>query len=50
MLWDLVNSILGSVPERYEFLLIFGVLFILYFLVMIFNLLYQAILNVLKGL
>lgn len=50
MLWDLVNSFLGSLPEQYDFIKIFGVLFILYIFIMIFNLIWQGILSVIKGL
>lgn len=49
MLWDLVNMFMGSLPEEFEFLKIFGVLFVLYIFIMIFNMLWQATLNILKG-
>lgn len=38
MLNDLVNLIFGSLPEEFEFLKIFGYLFVLYFFVGIFKL------------
>lgn len=50
MLWDLVNMFMGSIPEQYDFLKIFGVLFVLYIFIMIFNLIWQAILSLVKGL
>lgn len=50
MLWDLVNMFMGSIPEQYDFLKIFGVLFIFYIFIMIFNLIWQAILSLVKGL
>lgn len=50
MLWDLVNMFMGSIPEQYDFLKIFGVLFVLYIFIMIFNLIWQGILSLVKGL
>lgn len=50
MLWDLVNSFMGSLPEEYDFLKIIGVIFVLYCFIMIFNLLWRALLNIIKGL
>ena len=38
MLWDLVNLFMGSIPEEFQFLLAFGVLFVLYILIMLFKL------------
>lgn len=37
MLWDLVNLFMGSLPEEFEFLKIFGVLFVLYITVSLFK-------------
>lgn len=37
MLNDLVNSIFGSLPEEFEFLKIFGYLFVLYIFVSLFK-------------
>lgn len=37
MLWTIVNLIMGSLPEEFEFLKIFGVLFILYIAISLFK-------------
>ena len=38
MLWDLVTQFMGSVPESFEFLYAFGVLFVLYIFISMFKL------------
>ena len=43
MLNDLVNSIFGSIPEEFEFLKIFGYLFILYIFCSMFKLFIDVI-------
>lgn len=50
MLWELVNSFLGSIPEEYDFIKIFGVLFIMYIVLQLFNMLYESIRQLLRGL
>lgn len=50
MLWDLVNFVMGSLPDDFKFLYIFGVLMILYIFISIFKLFIDVIKDFLRGL
>lgn len=43
MLYDLVNLIMGSLPQEFEFLKAFGILFILYIFIALFKLFIDVI-------
>lgn len=43
MLYDLVNLIMGSLPDEFKFLYIFGMLFILYIFIGLFKLFIDVI-------
>ena len=37
MLWEIVTSFMGSLPEEFQFMYIFGVIFVLYILISLFK-------------
>lgn len=43
MLWNLVNLFMGSLPQEFEFMKIFGILFIMYIFIRIFNMFIEVI-------
>lgn len=49
MLWDIVNMFMGSLPEEFEFLKIFGVLFVLYILISLFKFFIELMLDFSKS-
>lgn len=49
MLWDLVTQFMGSLPNEFEFLYIFGVLFVLYIFLGIFKLFIDVIKSFIGG-
>ena len=48
MLNDLVNLVFGSLPEEFEFIKIFGYMFILYIFIVIFKLFVDIIKDLLR--
>ena len=50
MLWDIVNLFMGSLPEEFEFLKAFGVLFVLYIFITLYKIFYDFTKSFLKGL
>lgn len=50
MLWDLVTYFMGSLPSDFEFLYIFGVLFVLYIFIGLFKLFIDVIKEFIGGL
>lgn len=48
MLWHLVTLFMGSIPEQFEFLYAFGVLFVLYIFISLFKLFIDVIKDLLR--
>lgn len=49
MLWDLVNILFGGIPEEFEFIKIFGILFVMYIFLGLFKLFVDVIRSFMKG-
>lgn len=49
MLWDIVNLFMGSLPEEFQFLYIFGVLFVLYIAISLFKFFLELMLDFAKS-
>lgn len=49
MLWDLVLLVMGSIPNEFEFLYIFGILFVLYIFIGMFKLFIDVIKSFIGG-
>lgn len=49
MLWDLVTLFMGSLPEEFTFLYIFGVMFVLYIAISLFKFFLELMLDYCKS-
>lgn len=49
MLWNLVTLFMGSIPNEFEFLYAFGVLFVLYIFISLFKLFIDVIKSFMRG-